>query len=170
MVEGWLLIVPRRHCLSIATLPQVDRRELISLVESLRALLTTEFGTHVVTFEHGASRVGQGVGCSVDHAHMHIVPTNLDLLSSARRFRHLDWHSSEGLLSLDEKAGDEPYLFLQEQSGMNWIGSGDIPSQLFRRIIAELRDDASSWNWRENPRLDTVAATQRRVSQALRGR
>ena len=44
-----------------------------------------------VMFEHGPQRLCSTVGCGVDYAHLHIVPTNFDLKTGIHRFFNLNY-------------------------------------------------------------------------------
>jgi hypothetical protein len=39
------------------------------------------------------------------------------------------------------------------------VGTGDIPSQLFRRVIAHELGTPDVWNWRDQPNAELVDAT-----------
>src|SRR5438045_3937670 len=54
IVEGWLLLVPKRHCLSVGTLPEAYRTELMRLKDELWSVLEEAYGP-VAAFEHGSS-------------------------------------------------------------------------------------------------------------------
>jgi hypothetical protein len=82
----------------MGALPMTLRTEADELELRTRALLETQYDKPVVAFEHGPSTEKHGTGCGVDHAHLHLVPTDCDLLASVRPFvpvslnwRPCDW-------------------------------------------------------------------------------
>src|SRR5258706_12627640 len=83
--KGWLLVVPKKHFLSTAALPPHLLQEMIKVKQALTEVLTESFG-EIWAFEHGPAGGGRLAGCGVDHAHLHIVPLEIDLLQAARPF------------------------------------------------------------------------------------
>src|SRR5687768_2245990 len=76
---GSVLILPRRHRETFATLGEAERRELPALLNRVLSGVA-RFGEPII-FEHGA--VSQtGGGCGVYHAHLHVVPLPAPTLPS----------------------------------------------------------------------------------------
>jgi diadenosine tetraphosphate (Ap4A) HIT family hydrolase len=83
LVEGWLLLVPKKHFISMGALPE----ELVAEMEGMKAKITAHVGNEygeACVFEHGPAFASRKVGCSVDHAHLHIVPFAFNLAEAAR--------------------------------------------------------------------------------------
>lgn len=78
LVEGWVLLVPKQHFLSMGALPDSLIPEMQDLKRSVCAFLQDTYGT-ASAFEHGPGQKERKVGCGVDHAHLHILPVNFDL-------------------------------------------------------------------------------------------
>ena len=136
LVEGWLLILPRRHVLSMGALSTRLQAEADELEGSTRSLLKARYGSRIVAFEHGPSAAKHGTGCGVDHAHLHVLPLNCDLLSYARRFvpTDLEWEPCDwgGRSDAYRKGLDYLYLRQEGQSGLLAV-STDFGSQVFGR-------------------------------------
>jgi len=81
LVEGWLLLVPRRHFISVGALPQPLLREMEEMKRLLCSAVEENYGQACI-FEHGPSKANCAVGCGVDHAHLHVVPVPFDLASA----------------------------------------------------------------------------------------
>jgi ATP adenylyltransferase len=79
IVEGYLLIVPKQHYLSFGHIPAQHFREFMNLKEETRQVLREVYTTPIF-FEHGPISESKRGGCSVEHAHLHAVPANVDLL------------------------------------------------------------------------------------------
>ena len=80
--EGYALIMPREHVMGLSNLPIGDLDELRDLKREVRKVYKRAYDLPVVMYEHG----GVGV-CSVEpgeqlcyHAHLHVLPTEKDLL------------------------------------------------------------------------------------------
>jgi ATP adenylyltransferase len=162
LVPGWLLIVPRTHVLRAADLPQSARAELVELVDETRKRLEPVFGTTCV-FEHGPVAPGCSTGCSVDHAHIHVVPVSTSLIAGATQFlaRNYSHRASPDFSGALEHsalhARGKSYLLASDGDGAaaTWFAA-DFPSQFFRRIVANAVGLESEFDWRAHPR-DRIA-------------
>lgn len=165
LVEGWTLIVPTSHVLSLAELGDDDWNRFAKLVNDVRRLVVQEYGESVL-FEHGSAGIGRPAGCGVDHAHLHVVPISLDIrravVALGADFATMSW----------EPAGERPqappgvdYIYISDQSG-SWITFADsLPGQVIRRAIAShLR--APQWDWRADHHLEVSARTLNRLGRA----
>src|SRR3989442_10265909 len=77
LVKGWLLIVPKRHVISAAMLDEEAVAELGFITQRVAEILASHYGSAIV-FEHGPSCVSREAGCGVDHAHVHMLPFEVD--------------------------------------------------------------------------------------------
>ena len=174
LVEGWLLVVPKSPALSIGTLSLGDRMQLIEFVRSVVPQLEARFGS-VAAFEHGPSASNCAIGCGVDYAHLHLVPTDCDLLQEASaKAPGINWQPAHSLLdtAVVSRRGLS-YIFLQQpfDSGTAYIGTGDeLPSQLFRRVIAEHIGVPHRYDWKINPGVEMIARTVSSLSSNATGR
>lgn len=161
-VPGWALAVPARHVLALAELNDDEWREFMDAATQSRRRIEKLWGSSVL-FEHGAAGSGRQAACGVNHAHLHIVPLELDLRASIASV-----DGSVGQFEWNPCSQDRPwskadldYIFLSDRTG-SWIAHREsIPSQVVRRAIAATLD-LSDWNWRDNHRMEIVDATRRR--------
>jgi ATP adenylyltransferase len=162
VIEGWVLIVSKQHALSMASLDAELIEELAALRLSVAKTMQKAYGT-VAVFEHGPIQPQSEVGCGVDHAHLHVVGTGIDLLKGSLKYISGDWRTQRSAsLMLTELRG-KSYLYLEQPLGVQHVLVSDqIPSQLFRRVIAD--HFGRPYNWRENPALDKVQATLDRIA------
>jgi len=162
LVPGWLLLMPKRHVLSLALLSPQERACLLEDVAELRASWGQLFGP-LTLFEHGPAEVASPVGCSIDHAHLHLVPTgNIDLYTAAQRhLPELTWAVTPGLANLDRLAeAGKPYLYLETPDGTSRVATGpEIPSQALRRAYAAELGEVDRYDWKAFPRLEVVQET-----------
>src|SRR5581483_7342303 len=84
LVQGWVLIVPKNHSLSLGAMHIGFRKEIDTLEKRIKESLHAQYRKPVVSFEHGPSAVKHGTGCGIDHAHLHLVPTDCDVLRHAQ--------------------------------------------------------------------------------------
>jgi ATP adenylyltransferase len=161
LVEGWLLLVPKNHFLSMGALPSSLVPEMEEFKAAVAIRLSRIYGP-VSAFEHGPGEEQRKVGCGVDHAHLHIVPLDFDLLAAAAPFLPADsrWgKASFANCQSAAHAGDD-YVYLEQPLGQGWmIRHKGLGSQLFRRAVAARMGAPNEFNWRTNLKMENVRAT-----------
>ena len=161
LVEGWLLLVPREHYISMGALPVALSPEMEEMKAQLSDQVRSRFG-EVCVFEHGPAFASRKVGCSVDHAHLHIVPLTFDIEEAARPFMPHDseWSRASWSECREAYLAGRDYLYFEQPLGSGCISMHrDFGSQVFRKAIASQIGRPGDFNWREFPELDTVART-----------
>lgn len=168
LVDGHLLVVPRRHILSMAELTDAELEDLRAFLSTVVQLVSHHFGDTCV-FEHGAAKPGSPIGCSVDHAHLHVLPWDGSLTAaSAAYYANLPWQSGiDGLEEAFAIAASEPYLVVQDSDGRTAVAVTDeIPSQALRRMIVAHLGRPDEWDWKSNPQPSRLRQTHRKLEQA----
>lgn len=162
IVEGWLLIIPKEQYISMGALNNIVFAELEQLIEKIGEMVFKRYGNYVV-FENGAYSKNKLVGCGVDYAHVHIVPTDLNLMKEIEtKFDiHYQWDSIDSIrISKTYIENQMPYLYYRNQAKESFITtSNDIPSQLFRKTIAISRGIGEKYDWKEFPFIENVVKT-----------
>ena len=162
IVPGWLLLVPKSHYLNIGEIPFSEYDELNYVITSVTKILNRHYGTFTI-FEHGPVCDGSNVGCGIDHAHLHMVPfsfsyreacakANLSVvdISDSGNF------SSHKILSQNKI----PYLYVKEKEDKGiFFTSPNIPSQFFRRIIADSCGKSGSFDYKTDLFIENVGLT-----------
>src|ERR1700719_4527869 len=160
LVPGWLLVLPRAHYLSLREIPRGLRREYMSFVEDVSRRIIGHYGK-LWSFQHGPSLENLAIGCGVDHAHLHLLPIDLDLrpaVAEALQSR-LVWHEIGGIFDKKVSTPEMSYLFYSRR-GVSWVAhSAAFGSQLFRRAVARKLGRPGEFSWREYPQLETVERT-----------
>jgi diadenosine tetraphosphate (Ap4A) HIT family hydrolase len=165
LVEGWLLLVPKKHSICLGALQGSVDAEMHQFKHFLFAELQRQYG-QVCAFEHGPARANLSIGCGVDHAHLHIVPVAFDLASAVKSFLPKDASWSKAGLGecRDAFRRGQDYLYLEQPVGLGRIATHQqIGSQLFRRAIATRIGMPEQFNWREYPQVSNVSATINRL-------
>lgn len=161
IVEGYLLISPKEHYISIAQLPDKLYNELEEVQEKTIKILVREY-QEPIFFEHGPISEREKGGCCIAHAHLHAVPAKADLL------KRLEKHFSYFKISLyNELPKDMQYLFFQNNQRERFVIPirEIIPSQYLRQLLAsEL--NIKKWDWRLYPEFGRV----KNVIKKLRGK
>jgi len=170
LVEGWVLVVPKKHQISMGALPIELRAEAEEIERQTRAVLRNRYEKPVVVFEHGPSAENHGTGCGVDHAHLHLVPIDCDLLTYVRPFvpTSVEWKACDWDDLTKAHAAGLDYLYFRPegQNGL-MVVSQDFGSQVFRKAIASFLCLESEFSWRDHPQIEIVSRTIGAVTDAL---
>lgn len=150
ITRGHLLILSKKHLLSFGHASVEERSEVVELVRRI-AESFSGLGCCLVFFEHGNMQENVSGKPSVDHAHIHIIPTNkrVETLFPANRM-------DMNFMNLDNVVKKMAYYFFWDVfSGISFSGQDfEIESQFIRRILSS---KSNGWNWRmERYQQDTV--------------
>jgi ATP adenylyltransferase len=170
LVEGWLLLITKRHYLCMGEMPRTLFDELNRFKRLVEQFVEDCYGP-VAFFEHGPSRPQQSVGCGVDHAHLHVVPTECDLAKglSGLVADDLRWVEASGVVDTKRShlAGSE-YLYLEQPAGHARITEGRrFGSQLFRRVIARHVGTPNEFDWKLHDGAENVLRTVGTIARRL---
>lgn len=169
LVEGWSLIIPRNHELSMKN---VYRNESFGdFLGKVLPLLANRYGS-LIAFEHGANKEGSITACGTDHAHLHLVPFGEPLLNDMRH-SNMSWircRASE-IASITEKS---EYLFYHElgkeaiwQDPVGYLHVLERPvSQYFRHLIANRKGLMEVVDYRKFPHVEIAKQTRAALVEA----
>lgn len=170
MVEGWSLVIPKEHQLSLRNVyGNPGFEDFMGIVfPSLSHL----YGP-LIAFEHGSNKEGSITACGTDHAHLHLVPFRESLTPELQNsgMQWVQCHPSEILL----RAGKSEYLFYCElesvKGWLNPIGYLHVLerpiSQFFRHLIAQRNGHSEISDYRRFPHLDTARQTRSLLTGAV---
>lgn len=163
IVEGYLLISSKEHYIGIGEVPMQLHQELENVQEKVRNILTENYGTPLF-FEHGPVSRSKRGGCCIEHAHIHAVPVQMDILNDiADKFQFKKITNYDGLTKQFSKG--IPYLFLEENSDRYVFEIPDIiPSQYIRKIIAHKIEKPDRWDWHSCLGLEEMSRTIKKLS------
>jgi len=162
LADGHCLICTKSHHISFGHFlgSGGNQGELELFVSDVKQNLGDIYGKPTIIFEHGPNASGSLLGCGTDHAHLHVVPTDADLMNDDD-LKLRDWKPCS-LTDLhryrDIGLG---YLFYINQQGNGFIClvEESISSQTFRKALAGALGRGSEWNWREFPQAESVEKT-----------
>jgi diadenosine tetraphosphate (Ap4A) HIT family hydrolase len=161
MVEGWILVLPKEHFLSIGAMPAHLANEMMDFKARVAGYLAAKYGA-LCAFEHGPSSSNRQVGCGVDHAHLHLVPIGFDLILAARHFlpRNLSWSYADLDKCRSAFAQRLDYLYVEQPLGYGRIAvHHEFGSQVFRKAIASQLGMPDQYSWRDYPQLENITRT-----------
>lgn len=164
VMEGHVLISPKEHTLSVATLPAALLAEFENVQNKAKIVMKDIYGHPPIFFEHGPAAFSSAGGCCVDHAHLHAVPAMVDLLQDLQEKFTVHAIGSYKALQDWQVATKRPYLLYENKQGERYIV--DIPdiiqSQYLRRLLANKMGCPDRQDWRANYNLEEMATTAKK--------
>ncbi len=160
LAEGHVLVCPREHVRSVATADNAAVADVEALAAETRRSLEELTTLPVHGFEHGSGDDGLRVACSIEHAHLHLLPADVEIRPRLRQL--CEWRPIEpGIEPLRAAADGREYLLYEAPDGERWLSPTEVgfPSQLLRQVLAAALGREGEWNWREHAARSRVAAT-----------
>jgi diadenosine tetraphosphate (Ap4A) HIT family hydrolase len=168
LAPGHVLLCPKGHYRSFAALPRELHPGFEDLKQRLTGLLCATYGGPVHYFEHGMASRGGRVVCTVEHAHLHAVPSFVDVWHCLNS--EAGWEAvNSGLDNLKLAVGGLEYLYYELPDGKRYICRalpGEFESQYLRRIFARELGSPDKWDWRECPAAPAAHAIYERLRNA----
>ncbi|MHB8149810.1 MAG: HIT family protein [Desulfobulbia bacterium] len=168
LARGHSLLCPKFHIKSFALLPTEYRSEFAVIKSRLHSLLCRTFEAPIHCFEHGSALASSKILCTVDHAHLHFVPAEVNLLDIL--LAEGEWlEISPDLANLSTAVGNMEYLYYEAPDGRAFVANASrlgFESQYMRRIFANVMHRSGDWNWRSDLRIEEVDQTFRDLSCA----
>lgn len=149
ILDGYTLLIPKRHTICFGDLSESEMDEAVMLLERVRNAVTAAYGQPPIVFEHGV------VGQTVRHAHLHVVPTAVDLL--ARIVADFpDYQRVSTLAAVQETFQREgPYLYYENAKGEKHVFRIFKWPQYLRLVLAEEVGHPERGDWKKmDPLLD----------------
>jgi len=118
------------------------------------------------------SKAGDRLLCTVDHAHLHLVPADVSIFDRIESYGVSLRPVESTLECLREEAGEKEYLFYEAPSGESFLlipGGQPVESQFLRKVFAEAVGRNINWNWRETPLPTDAEECFLRLSAEARG-
>ncbi len=158
VVQGHILIIPKKHYLSMAIITKSELEELECIIAFARKLLIDLFDKKVIGFEHGTGKNAIVSSASVVHAHFHLLPISEGLLNDVKK----DGFDIEPIASIDDLSfGNSSYLLYQDTDERYYKIVNDVyPSQYFRKKVCEKNND-DKWNWKKYEQIENIIETMK---------
>jgi diadenosine tetraphosphate (Ap4A) HIT family hydrolase len=165
LVPGHVMIVPKAHILCYGAVEETARDEFSGIVNATRTVITEHYGPPVM-LEHGTSSLAP-VADHVTHAHLHIVPADIDIRDSLVNFHTTTIASLSDLSSW--AARNEEYIYFESCAGEGVVADRivNIPRLFIRSEVAKrvgLPDPL--WDWRRHILSDNLRSTVETLGQA----
>lgn len=162
-----ILLCPKQHSRRI--IDAIEPNDLQQALNVIKQFLSAGDGSGLVLFEHGASRNGPELPCSVEHAHLHVVDlprTNYMILPPVQ------WiEVSAGITAAREVLDHREYLLWSDDQLGTLVAQREdgerFPSQVLRKAVANALGPGTRWNWRDYPDAISADAMYGRIASAF---
>ncbi|AFY38379.1 histidine triad (HIT) protein [[Leptolyngbya] sp. PCC 7376] len=146
LTEGYVLIIPKDHYLSVGGLPKKLMSEFIAVKQIIGDSIKKIYG-QVAFFEHGMSTCSLSGGC-IDHAHIHAIPCKTDF----RAHLQIDFPEIQisDIFELSKFSNANiSYIFYENifEEKFVYVATETIKSQYIRRLWAGSIGKPKEWNW-----------------------
>lgn len=164
LFEGHLLIIPKKHYLSVGAFGQNVIEKFLHLQEGLIQILKQQYNKEVICFEHGTGKFAGTSGASVIHAHVHLLPVK-DSLIPEIKMNGCIITSIGSVYDLQKCAeSGESYIFYQDiNRKLFMIEKKEKQSQFFRKLICD-KYNLGEWDWHKDYKVDNIIKTIERFN------
>ena len=162
ILPGYLLLIPRDHFLAMSCVPERMLKPLDELTGLVRRFHAESGLGETTMFEHGSCAEHNRAGGCIAHAHWHIVPAKFPFpfpLNAYRSYRDFYELWKDGAVK-------RPYQLMINETGRCHVHLGDsfsngrqVPSQFFRRHLAQAVGVPEQWDFHLNCHQENVAQT-----------
>jgi len=169
LAPGHVLLCSKDHYKSFAAVPADLDEEFEEIKRMLAARLEQEFGSAVHFFEHGSAPKDSRIICTVDHAHLHCVPADIEIWPMLSSFDE-EWVSVAPFLTdMRLAVAQREYLYYESPNGLAAIATSQsrrgFESQIMRRTFSQALGRPDQWNWRTAPAPELADVTFRKLTQ-----
>ena len=156
LVDGYLLIICKRHINSMSELNEEEREEYKFILKHYRRLFKNIYKDYPIIFEHGSPNICSDIKAnSVDHAHTHIVNhrfLNEKLIISKYNFKKIK--------SIDNIKSEKNYiLYLNNDNNLYITTKFPSTGQLMRKLVAIDLGIEELYDWRKVPFFNNINST-----------
>lgn len=152
IVEGWVLLIPKKHFISFSEMDDNLLLEAEKLSEKIYLLLNKTYQCEIVSFENGANSYNNKIGCGVDYAHIHFVPIKINLkrIIESEYKNDIKWDNIYSLNKINEYRDSSYFYIKTNQKGL--ITFAPSPkSQIIRKGIAKAVGIPNKFDWKKYP-------------------
>ncbi len=159
-IEGYVLLCTKEHSYGLASMDTSHDDELNHVIDRVRTKLAGMYGPNILNFEHVALLDEHKRPNSLDHGHMHFIPTDVDVIPLLDESLQPKQIGCFGSVRPIHQRGDASYYVIQRQDGTWYVAEQghNLPSQFLKRTIA-LSTGNGTWDWRKHPDMGTYQRT-----------
>jgi ATP adenylyltransferase len=170
IIEGYVMLVSKRHRSSVATLTPQRASEVQREIDSVLSMLEQQSSsTRWVVFEHGTTLDCGLKACCVDHLHLHLLPVDMDLAADLATRLSCEARRIDALQDLRQvrESGADNYIYVRNPDGTHYVLTPPAySSQFVRQVLAERAGKGEFWNWQNHPMENDSVKTIRMFRDA----
>lgn len=156
LVAGHILIVPKIHITAMSYLNAKQIIELKGVIDEIGGVLRSIYKSNVIAMEHGVIDENKSSSMCVSHAHLHMLPINIDLVGAIKQ----DVWSVDLANFIIKNYFDKDYILFSNDLMNYYAGNhGELPSQFLRKVVFEVGELEGSWNWKLDLRTQLLEKT-----------
>lgn len=142
---GHLLIITNEHYFNFYETEEEIKKETKKVKEIIKNIFQNVYHSETLFFEHGSAVSGKA-GSSVDHAHLHAIPCNIDMKDT---LDNLLGKSIECDIFSKQYHNEFSYVYLEAFRQRSIYQVDKLPSQYLRKIVGEKLGNYL-YDWHEN--------------------
>ena len=159
LVDGYILIVSKKHYSSMLELDYNLRLEYLSIINKYREIFKITYNEYPIIFEHGTNKESN-TASSIIHSHTHVV--NHNYISESRLIKELNFIDFN-ILSYNSK-NDKSYIMYISPSNKTYISYDfNCKSQLMRYYIAKDLNLVNMYDWKNYSFEENIKSTIKKI-------
>ena len=162
LVDGYLMIVSKKHINSMSELKENEKIEYEFLIEKYRKKFENVYNKFPIIFEHGSPITESDMkASSVIHAHTHIV--NHEFINEESIVKNLNFKRLENLNYLSKK---QNYIMYINPKNICYVSYNFEPvSQMMRKIIAKDLGYENKFDWKKEIFIENINSTIKKFTE-----
>ena len=162
LVDGYLMIVSKKHINSMSELKENEKIEYEILIEKYRKKFKNIYNKYPIIFEHGSPINDSNMkASSVIHAHTHIV--NHEFINEESIVKNLNFKKLENLNYLSK---EQNYIMYINPENICYVSYNFEPvSQMMRKIIAKDLGDENKFDWKKEIFIENINSTIKKFTE-----
>ena len=162
LVDGYLMIVSKKHINSMSKLKENERIEYEFLIEKYRNKFKNIYNKFPIIFEHGSPIKDSDMkASSVIHAHTHIV--NHQFFDESIIIKNLNF---KRLANFKYLSKEQNYIMYINQENICYVSYNFEPvSQMMRKLIAKDLGYENKFDWKKEIFIENINSTIRKFKE-----
>lgn len=162
LVDGYLMIVSKKHINSMSELKENEKIEYEFLIEKYRNKFKNIYNKFPIIFEHGSPINDSDMkASSVIHAHTHIV--NHKFINEESIVKNLNFKILENLNYLSK---EQNYIMYINPENICYVSYNFEPvSQMMRKIIAKDLGYENKFDWKKEIFIENINSTIKKFTE-----
>ena len=162
LVDGYLMIVSKKHINSMSELKENEKIEYEFLIEKYRNKFKNIYNKFPIIFEHGSPINDSDMkASSVIHAHTHIV--NHKFINEESIVKNLNFKILKNLNYLSK---EQNYIMYINPENICYVSFNFEPvSQMMRKIIAKDLGYENKFDWKKEIFIENINSTIKKFTE-----